>query len=518
MSSGLTSMRWLALCLVAAVLGTAVSRTGVHARQTPPAQKPSPPQVGQPGKDVEWVPTPRALVDAMLDMAKVTSEDYLIDLGSGDGVTVITAARRGTRALGIEYDPELVELSARKAAEAGVSHKATFVKADLFQTDFSQASVITMFLLPALNIKLRPTLLNLKPGTRVVSNTFTMEDWRPDETATIKDCTTWCTALMWIIPAKVEGTWRLPQGELKLSQQFQMLSGTLGSTPVSGRIRGDQVTFSAGNLTYDGRVNGNVMRGSSTGGNDWTAELANFPTETRYVPQVYQAGKDVEWVPTPQPLVEKMLTLAKVTPQDYLIDLGSGDGRVVIGAARRGTNALGIEYNPDLVALSARNAAEAGVSHKAAFVKGDLFETDFSQASVVTLFLMPALNLNLRPTLLNMKPGTRIVSNTWTMGNWQSDGFATLDDPCTGWCMAFLWIVPAKVDGTWRFRGGELKLTQQFQVISGTLGEAPVSGTVRGDQVTFWTPKERYSGRVNGNVMRGSMTGSGGKSWTARRR
>jgi precorrin-6B methylase 2 len=168
------------------------------------------PEVGQHGKDVVWVPTAQPLVEKMLDMAKVTPEDYLIDLGSGDGRTVIAAAKRGARALGIEYNPDMVELSRQNAEAEGVSGRATFVKADLFESDFSQATVITMFLLPELNLRLRPTLLSLKPGTRIVSNSFTMEEWEPDETATVSDgCSSWCTALLWIVPARVDGTWRL---------------------------------------------------------------------------------------------------------------------------------------------------------------------------------------------------------------------------------------------------------------------------------------------------------------------
>ena len=139
-------------------------------------QKPFEPQVGQAGKDVVWVPTPQAVVDKMLDMAKVTKNDFVMDLGSGDGRTVITAAKRGARAMGIEYNPDMVDLSVRNAKEAGVSDRATFVKADLFETDLSKAQVITMFLLPSINMKLRPKILDLAPGTRIVSNTFTMED------------------------------------------------------------------------------------------------------------------------------------------------------------------------------------------------------------------------------------------------------------------------------------------------------------------------------------------------------
>src|SRR5262245_48494273 len=238
-------------------------------------QKPFEPTVGQQGKDVVWVPTSQALVDKMLDLAKVTAKDYVVDLGSGDGRTVITAAKRGATAMGIEYNPDMVELSKRNAAEAGVTAKATFVKADLFQTDFSKATVITMFLLPDINIKLRPKILNLKPGTRVVSNSFTMEDWDADQTETITgECTSWCTALLWIVPAKVEGTWQTPQGALILKQTYQMLSGTLGSAPIKdGKMHGDEITFTAGGATYTGKVNGTSMQGTVKGGSggNWTA-------------------------------------------------------------------------------------------------------------------------------------------------------------------------------------------------------------------------------------------------------
>jgi SAM-dependent methyltransferase len=224
-----------------------------------PAYEPS---VGQEGKDVVWVPTPQVVVDKMLDMAKVTPADFVIDLGSGDGRTVITAAKRGAKALGIEYNPEMVELSKRAAQAEGVASRAAFVKADLFQSDFSKATVITMFLLPDINLKLRPKILDLKPGTRIVSNTFTMGDWEADETATVdKDCNgSWCTALLWIVPAKVAGTHKLPEGELTLKQNFQMLSGTLSTNgktvPVEGKVRGEEVAFTAGGREYRGKVNG----------------------------------------------------------------------------------------------------------------------------------------------------------------------------------------------------------------------------------------------------------------------
>jgi hypothetical protein len=247
-----------------------------------PAQKPFEPYSGQPGKDVVWVPTSQALVDKMLDMAKLTPNDIHMDLGSGDGRTVITAAKRGARSTGIEYNPDMVELSKANAAKAGVGDKATFVKADLFETDFSKATVITLFLLPDINLKLRPKILDLKPGTRIVSNTFTMGEWKDDETATVDDgagCSYYCTAHLWIVPAKVAGTWNSAQGELTLKQEFQMVQGSLKSGNDSqiisnAKLRGDQLSFSAGGATYTGRVNGNTVEGTVTSGGTpakWTA-------------------------------------------------------------------------------------------------------------------------------------------------------------------------------------------------------------------------------------------------------
>jgi len=239
------------------------------------------PQVGQPGKDVVWVPTSQVLVDRMLDMAKVTPNDVVIDLGSGDGRTVITAAKRGARALGIEYNPDMVELSRRNAAREGIGERAQFMKADLFETDFSQATVITMFLLPDINIKLRPKILDMKPGTRVVSNSFTMGEWQHERSANASEkegCQSYCTAYLWIVPAKVEGTWKLADGELNLKQDFQNFTGTLTAggrkTAVKGRLYGDRINFKAGDSQYTGRVNGDAIKGTlKSGGSagEWSA-------------------------------------------------------------------------------------------------------------------------------------------------------------------------------------------------------------------------------------------------------
>jgi SAM-dependent methyltransferase len=253
--------------LLAVLLAVSAPLALAQAAKAPAAPSTYEPTVGQEGKDVVWVPTPQVVVDKMLDLAKVTKEDFVMDLGSGDGRTVITAAKRGARALGVEYNPDMVELSKRNAEKEGVAGKATFMKADLFETDFSKATVITMFLLPQINMKLRPKILELKPGTRVVSNSFDMEDWKPDERATLTAETgcsaSWCTALFWIVPAKAAGTYKLAQGELTLKQEFQMLSGTLtsgGSTyAVEGRVRGEEVSFKAGGRDYRGRMNGKSL-------------------------------------------------------------------------------------------------------------------------------------------------------------------------------------------------------------------------------------------------------------------
>jgi hypothetical protein len=230
------------------------------------------PTVGQAGKDVVWVPTPQVLVDKMLDMAKLTPKDFHMDLGSGDGRTVITAAKRGARSQGIEYNPDMVELSKRNATAAGVGDRAQFVKADLFETDFSKAQVITLFLLPTINMRLRPAILNMAPGTRIVSNTFTMEDWQPDQSETVPDCTSWCTALLWIVPAKVEGSWQLDSQTLTLDQEFQNFTGNLGSTAISnGKLDGANISFTVGKQTYTGRVDGNSMSGTIAGGGPWKA-------------------------------------------------------------------------------------------------------------------------------------------------------------------------------------------------------------------------------------------------------
>ncbi len=224
------------------------------------------PQVGQAGKDVIWVPTQLAMVNRMLDTAKVTANDYVIDLGSGDGRTVITAAKRGATAQGIEYNPDMVALSQKNAEKEGVSAKATFAKADIFESDFSKASVITMFLLTDINFRLRPKILDMKPGTRVVSNTFDMGDWEADEKFEVKEgCSSYCRGFYWVVPAKVEGTWKVGNSELSLKQAYQVLTGTVKTgnviAPLKGKMVGDTITFTAGDTEYTGKVTGNAIEG-----------------------------------------------------------------------------------------------------------------------------------------------------------------------------------------------------------------------------------------------------------------
>ena len=224
------------------------------------------PVSGQPGKDVVWVPSPEETVAKMMDVGQVGPQDFVIDLGSGDGRNVIGAARRGAQALGVEFNPDMVELSRRLAADAGVGDRAQFVQGDMFEADISKASVMALFLLPSNMLQLRAKFLELQPGTRIVSNTFGIQDWAADETVTLDNCSAWCTALLWIVPAKAGGRWQLPEGELTLTQNYQMLTGTIGGMPISdGRMRGNQIRFTAGATEFIGTVDGNRMEGTVRG-------------------------------------------------------------------------------------------------------------------------------------------------------------------------------------------------------------------------------------------------------------
>ncbi|HEY0337139.1 MAG TPA: methyltransferase domain-containing protein [Burkholderiales bacterium] len=239
--------------------------------------------MGQKGKDVVWIPSPAGMVEKMLDMAHVTRLDYVIDLGSGDGRNVIAAAKRGARALGVEYNPDLVELSKRTAASEGVADRVTFVQGDMFEADISQATALILFLIPDNLSKLASKFLSLKPGTRIVSNTYEIGGgWEPDETERLSLCASWCGAHLYIVPAKVAGTWRLPEGNLTLEQEFQYIYGTFELDGVTvriegGRLRGDEIRFTINAVEYSGRVSGEAMEGTARGRttSTWTAQRAS---------------------------------------------------------------------------------------------------------------------------------------------------------------------------------------------------------------------------------------------------
>ena len=232
------------------------------------------PQVGQEGKDVIWVPTPEGLIDKMLEAAKVSDKDTLFDLGAGDGIIAITAARKyGAKSVGIEYNPEMAQFARRKVAEAGMTDKVKIITGDIFQEDFSAATVVTLYLMPHLNIKLRPILLKMKPGTRVVSNTFSMGDWEPDETILDQH---W-RAHFWVVPAQIEGAWVMSGVDggplrLNISQSYQNIGGTLtrgGQTfnLLGAKLRGDEVKFQFNTPdrkvhAFSGRLEGGRLTGT----------------------------------------------------------------------------------------------------------------------------------------------------------------------------------------------------------------------------------------------------------------
>jgi SAM-dependent methyltransferase len=234
-------------------------------------QKPYEPTVGQGGKDVVWVPTPPALVEKMLDMARVTPADIVMDLGSGDGRNIIAAAKRGATAIGVEYNPEMVGLSRRLARQAGVADKATFIEGDMFTADISKATVMALFLLPDNLERLRDTFMQLRPGTRMVLNTFAVPEWDPDEKVTIEgDCISWCTSLLYYVPARVAGTWMTTRGQLELTQEYQVVLGTLTENgqarKLAGKLRGTELTLEGEGVSLHGTVNGEALEGQGWSG------------------------------------------------------------------------------------------------------------------------------------------------------------------------------------------------------------------------------------------------------------
>jgi hypothetical protein len=240
-----------------------------------------------------------------------------------------------------------------------------------------------------------------------------------------------------------------------------------------------------------------------------------------YKPQVGQSGKDVVWVPTPDEVVQRMLRMAKVTPQDIVYDLGAGDGKIAIAAGKLGATSVGIEYNPEMAKLAQCYVQAEELTGKTRIIQGDVFKEDFSRASVVTMYLLPELNLRLRPTILNMKPGTRVTSHQFTMGDWEPDETAEID-----YRTAYLWIVPAKVEGTWSLReqGSNaqyaVNLSQKYQKITGDIatGSAKqplVGATVRGEEIRFAFNDDKgvtrtLNGTVRGNELTGTLKSANG--------
>jgi precorrin-6B methylase 2 len=265
-------MNWF----VPVALSFVVALAGAQTQAPPTTAKPWEPTVGMAGKDVVWVPTSPAMVEKMLDVAKVTPQDVVMDLGSGDGRMIIAAAKRGAQAVGVEYTPEMVEHARQNARDAGVEGKATFIQGDMYAADISKASVLALFLLTHNLDKMKDKFLALKPGSRIVLNTYEITGWEADETTRMEgDCTSWCTILLHIVPAPVAGTWRMGNAELRLGQDFQKVSGELtgGTTSaVTGRLKGEEITLTIGGVEHKGRVTGDRMQGTRANGQTWTAE------------------------------------------------------------------------------------------------------------------------------------------------------------------------------------------------------------------------------------------------------
>jgi SAM-dependent methyltransferase len=276
-----TTRLFVSVFLLAASLAASAPPASAQEPATPASPQTFEPKVGQPGKDVVWVPTPESLVELMLDMARVTKDDLVMDLGSGDGRNIIAAAKRGARGVGVEYNPDMVALSQRRANEAGVGDRARFVQGDMYEADISKASVMAIFLLTTNMEKLMPSFKSLAPGSRIVSNTFGFNDWDPDARDSVRDgsCSSWCESLLWIVPASAAGTWSIDGGTLTLTQKHQVLYGSLatlsGDEPISkAKMTGYDITFTIGQRTYTGRLQGNTMAGTvtgPTGSSDWKA-------------------------------------------------------------------------------------------------------------------------------------------------------------------------------------------------------------------------------------------------------
>jgi SAM-dependent methyltransferase len=274
------------LCVSALLLACVVPASGAGREE---CERQFKPEIGQPGKDVMWVPTSDALVARMLKMAQVTSADYVYDLGAGDGKIAIAAARDfGAQAVGVEYEPQLARLAQCYVQADGLGERVRIIQGDVFETDFSKATVVTLYLLPELNVRLRPTILDMKPGTRVVSHSFLMGDWEPDERSMTEDG----SAYLWIVPAKVAGTWEFRESDgpgrfvTQLEQSFQHLSGRGGDEPLvsNARIRGSQLSLMFFENGAPTKVEGNVA------GERIEALVTRDSKTTRYIGTRSQGG------------------------------------------------------------------------------------------------------------------------------------------------------------------------------------------------------------------------------------
>jgi SAM-dependent methyltransferase len=258
---------------------------------------------------------------------------------------------------------------------------------------------------------------------------------------------------------------------------------------------------------------------------------AVYAQQSDFKPHVGQQGKDVVWVPTPDEVVERMLTMAQTKPEDYVIDLGAGDGKIAIAAAKKfGARSMGVEYNPDMVAYAQKNAQAAGVTGKAQIVHGDIFATDFTQATVLTMYLLPSLNMKLRPQILALKPGTRVVAHAFNMEDWEPDESSDVDGR-----RVYLWVVPANVAGRWALElsgGGaaeklSLNFDQKFQKIEGVAYLGSLLAGLREPRLSGFRISFAYvdgrgvrrdlAGRVTGATMEGSFRTDSGQEgrWSA---
>ena len=407
------------------------------------SQSAAPPAVefGQQSKDSVWVPTPERMIRRLLQIADTTKDDVVVDLGAGDGRIPIHAAKHfGARGIAVELEENLVEVARQAAAREGVAQRVQVIQQDLFEADLSEASVVALYISPGAMQRLKPRLLKLKPGTRVVSHQFDLGDWEPDEKVEVEGR----SGYLWVVPAPADGAWRVSiageEFQLRLEQRYQKLSGHAErdgkKVPVlSARLRGAEIRFGTfdrdgTSRQYTGRLEGGRITGSSDAG------LGTAPRAWSAVREPLSASAQAAgafagpYVPTPHSIADSMLTLANIGSDDYLIDLGSGDGRLVIAAVAKykARGASGIEINADLVKHSIDEARKAGVADRARFIAGDLFAADIERATIVTLYLLPGIMASVEAKLgKELKRGTRVVSHDYPLPSWKPMEVITFD-------------------------------------------------------------------------------------------